>query len=400
TADEIGTQTAAWLADGAVQGVYWLPALDVAPNLEAMTFEEWREANRIRVKSLSMTMRNLYDAVAGSDNFLVSAVRLGGRHGYDDNGAVDPLGGGVVGFTKAYKREHGDVLVKAVDFEVSRKTAVPADTLIAETLTDPGIIEVGYHNDNRYAITLVEKPAKDGKPGMMLNKETVFVVTGAAGGITSAIVNDLAAASGGIFYLLDLVEAPTRDDAKVTMFRNDKEALKKHLIAEARAAGERPTPVFIEKQLMGIERSEAALRAIESVEAAGGTAVYRSANLLDNSAISTIVDEIREAYGRIDVLVHAGGVEISKALNEKPIEQFDLVYDIKADGMFSLLNAAKGMPIGATVSFSSVAGRFGNSGQTDYSAANDLLCKLTTSFRNWRPETKGIAIDWTAWGSI
>ncbi|MCP5011315.1 MAG: beta-ketoacyl synthase, partial [Aestuariibacter sp.] len=47
-----------------------------------------------------------------------------------------------------------------------------------------------------------------------------------------------------------------------------------------------------------------------------------------------------------------------------------------------------------------VAGRFGNSGQTDYSAANDLLCKLTTSFRNWRPETKGIAIDWTAWGSI
>jgi hypothetical protein len=58
------------------------------------------------------------------------------------------------------------------------------------------------------------------------------------------------------------------------------------------------------------------------------------------------------------------------------------------------------MPIGATVAFSSVAGRFGNSGQTDYSAANDLLCKVTSSLRHTRPETRGIAIDWTAWGGI
>ena len=34
------------------------------------------------------------------------------------------------------------------------------------------------------------------------------------------------------------------------------------------------------------------------------------------------------------------------------------------------------MPLGTVVAFSSVAGRFGNVGQTDYSAANDLQCKL------------------------
>ena len=34
------------------------------------------------------------------------------------------------------------------------------------------------------------------------------MVTGAAGGITSAIVADLAGASGGTFYLLDLVAEP------------------------------------------------------------------------------------------------------------------------------------------------------------------------------------------------
>ncbi|MCA9897220.1 MAG: SDR family NAD(P)-dependent oxidoreductase [Anaerolineales bacterium] len=397
---ELEAQLQTWLADGAIQGVYWLPALDVESDLLTMNLVAWREANRIRVKNLSITMRVLYDVVNEAGSFLVSATRLGGLHGYGPEGASAPLGGGVTGFTKAYRHERPSTLVKAVDFELSRKTAALADQLIAETTTDPGVVEVGYKDGLRTAVTLIEQPAADGEPGLTLNKESVFVVTGAAGGITSAIVADLAAASGGIFYLLDLVEAPAPDDPHIAIFRRNKDALKTQLIEEAKAAGEKPTPVLIDKKLMAIERSEAALRAIEAVTAAGGLPIYHSVNLLDGGAVTAVVQEIREKYGKIDVLVHAGGIEISRGLDKKDAAQFNLVYDIKADGFFSLLRAAGEMSIGATVVFSSVAGRFGNNGQTDYSAANDLLCKLTSSFRTTRPGTKGIAIDWTAWGGI
>ena len=58
------------------------------------------------------------------------------------------------------------------------------------------------------------------------------------------------------------------------------------------------------------------------------------------------------------------------------------------------------MPLGATVAFSSIAGRFGNAGQTDYSSANDLLCKITSSFCTTRPTTRGIVVDWSAWGGM
>jgi len=87
-------------------------------------------------------------------------------------------------------------------------------------------------------------------------------------------------------------------------------------------------------------------------------------------------------------------------LPDKDQREFDLVFDVKADGWFNLLHAIGDMPLKATVAFSSVAGRFGNGGQTDYSAANDLLCKYTSSFRTTRPQTRGIVIDWTAWGGI
>ena len=400
SAEALEQQLKGWLAEGPIHGVYWLPALDVEPAIEDMDLATWREHNRVRVKNLYLTLRTLYDTLVGPGTFLVSATRLGGLHGYGPEGASAPLGGAVVGCTKSYKRERQNILVKAVDFEPGRKTAEPADLLIAETLFDPGVVEVGYRDGLRYTVTFEERPAVDGTPGMYLGKDTVFVVTGAAGGITSAITADLAAASGGIFYLLDLTPKPDPDDPNIALFRQDKEALKRKLIDDFRAAGERPTPVMIDRKILAIEREEAALRAIEAVQAAGGTAHYFSVNLLDGPGVAAVIADVRERYGRIDVLLHAGGIEISKALPDKEPKEFDLVFDIKADGYFSILNAAKGMPIGAVVVFSSVAGRFGNSGQSDYSSANDLLCKVTSSMRSWRPETRGIAIDWTAWGGI
>jgi NAD(P)-dependent dehydrogenase (short-subunit alcohol dehydrogenase family) len=398
--DDLRKQLEAWLKEGPIQGVFWLPALDVEPELAEMDLAAFREANRRRVKNLHATMQVLYESVSGPGSFLVSATRMGGLHGQTAGGATAPLGGSVAGFTKSYKREQPEALAKVVDFAPSADAAKVAEALLAETLTDPGIVEVGHHDGSRWTVTLEEQPAADGQPGLTLDKDSVFVVTGAAGGITSAIVGDLAAASGGTFFLLDLVTEPARDDAKIALFRRDRELLKRTLIDEARAKGEKPTPVMIDKEIMGIERSESALRAIEAVEAAGGKARWRSANLLDGPAVAAIVDEVKASCRRIDVLLHAGGIEISRKLPEKEAKEFDLVFDIKADGFFSLLKAAEGVPLGATVVFSSVAGRFGNAGQTDYSAANALLCAMSRALGRVRPETRTIAIDWTAWGGI
>lgn len=389
-----------WLSNGRVDGVYWLPAIDPEGDLLTLTTDAWHSAVGVRVKALYTTMRALYEHISKPGSFLISATLLGGQHGYDDAGALSPLGGAVTGFTKTYKREWPEAFVKAVDFGLEYTASQKAEFLIAETLRDSGAVEIGYKGGLRWTVGLQERPAADGQSGMTLDSESVFLVTGAAGSIVSAITTDLANASGGTFYLLDIVPEPDPANPDLERLTNDQQSLKRDLFARIQSRGNRATPAMVEKELAALERAKAALTAIEAVRAAGGTPHYFCVDLTDAEKVAKVVDHARQRHGHIDVLLHGAGLERSHRLADKDPREFDLVFDVKSDGFFNLLHAIGEMPLGATVAFSSIAGRFGNPGQTDYSAANDLLCKVTSNLRTTRPATRGIAIDWTAWGGI
>src|SRR5208283_4699297 len=84
-----------WLASGPVQGVYWLTALDNEGPISNMNLATWHEALQVRTKSLYAAMQVLYEQIATPGTFLISATRLGGQHGYNESGAIAPLGGAV-----------------------------------------------------------------------------------------------------------------------------------------------------------------------------------------------------------------------------------------------------------------------------------------------------------------
>jgi NAD(P)-dependent dehydrogenase (short-subunit alcohol dehydrogenase family) len=398
--ERLTEQIESWLKEGTIRGLYWLPALDEEGDLYGMGEDQWKAALRVRVKLLFAATRALYESIGRAGGFLVSATRLGGRHGYDQEGAVAPLGGAVAGFTKTFRRERGDALAKVVDVPPSCGAAALANLLIQETLRDPGAVEVGYASGRRWTVSLVEQPLEEEPVELQLGKETVFLVTGAAGSIVSAIVVDLAAASGGTFHLLDLTPEPDPENPDLERLSADPDGLKRELFERIQARGERATPAKVDRELAALERAAAAGAAIDAVRAAGGKVFYHQVDLLDGEAVGDVVEEVRQRNGRIDVLIHAAGLEVSHFLPDKKREEFALVFDVKSDGWFHLLRAIGDMPLGATVAFSSIAGRFGNAGQADYSAANDLLCKLTSHLRRARPETRGVVIDWTAWGEI
>ena len=222
-ADDLDARLAGWLAEGPSQGLYWLAALDTEPALSELDLDGWHEALRRRVKNLYAVVRRLDQAgqLGPRGSFLVAGTRMGGYHGYDRDGATAPLGGAVTGLVKAYWRERPDVMAKAVDFPDSKKTAALADALIEETLRDPGAVEIGRAGGRRWTVGLREVPFGDGSGGMTLGRQTVFAVTGAAGAIVSAIVADLAKASGGTFHLIDLAPEPDPADPDLIQFAAD-----------------------------------------------------------------------------------------------------------------------------------------------------------------------------------
>ncbi|MGB8859531.1 MAG: SDR family NAD(P)-dependent oxidoreductase [Ilumatobacteraceae bacterium] len=387
----------AWRAAGPISGVFWLPALDQV-DLAGLDPASWSEALRVRVKLLATTMRVLYDDMTAG-HFLVSAVRLGGSFGYDVPGAQDVLGGATSGFTKALARERADALVKVVDFATATPAAEVAGQLLAEVTHDPGIVEVGRAGGLRWGIGVAERDVAE-DPARLLGPDDVIVVTGAAGSIVSAITTDLAMASRGTFHLIDLTPEPLADDPDLERFVHDHDGLKADIAHRITERGERATPALVERELARLERSRAALDAIQAVQRAGGTVHWYQADLTDFAAVHAAVEQIVARSGRVDVLLHCAGLEISRFLPDKTDREYDLVFDVKSNGWFHLLHALGDTPLGAAVVFSSIAGRFGNGGQTDYSAANDLLCKSISAFRSSRPATRGVAIDWTAWASI
>ncbi|HXJ66749.1 MAG TPA: SDR family NAD(P)-dependent oxidoreductase, partial [Actinomycetota bacterium] len=397
---ELEATLAAWLAGGPATGLYWLPALDRDEDAERFEPDAWREALRVRVKLLAVTARAMYERLAEPGTFLVSGTRMGGFLGMDDDGALSAIPGAVVGFTKALHREREHATVKVVDADGDASAAQVAEALIEETLRDPGSVEVGHHGGLRWAVGLDERPLGEPADGLPLGPGSVFVVTGAAGSIVSEIVTDLARATGGSFHLLDLAAEPNPDDPDLAAFGEGREVAKRVLMERAKAAGERPTPVLIERQLGGLERGYAALSAMRAVREAGGDATYHRVDLTDPEAVGAAVAKIRAEHDRVDVVLHAAGLEISRFLPDKEQREFDLVFDVKSNGWANLLHALDGVPIGAVVAFCSVAGRFGNGGQTDYSAANGLLGAGISNLRRTRPGTRGIAIDWSAWAGI
>ena len=79
-------------------------------------------------------------------------------------------------------------------------------------------------------------------------------------------------------------------------------------------------------------------------------------------------------------------------------DSFDRVFDTKADSAFVLSRKLRPESLKFLVFFSSVAGRFGNRGQADYAAANEVLNKLAIYLdRAWPGRV--VSMNWGPWAT-
>jgi 3-oxoacyl-[acyl-carrier protein] reductase len=119
--------------------------------------------------------------------------------------------------------------------------------------------------------------------------------------------------------------------------------------------------------------AEAAAETVDRVESAGGSALAVQADVTDLDAVEAMRDEVRDAFGSVDVLVNNAGITQDVQFKEMSHEEWDVVLDVHLDGTFHCtrtfyddLAAAEG---GRLVNISSIIGKEGNFGQANYATA-------------------------------
>ncbi|MBA2665313.1 MAG: SDR family NAD(P)-dependent oxidoreductase [Bradymonadaceae bacterium] len=335
--------------------------------------------------------------VPGASHFFVSITGMGGRLGFDQVTTPLPLCGAVCGFTKALAREWEEAAVRVVD--IARDGFYPELGLqiLAETFHDTPSPEVGLTAGIRYVPVLVSVDDIIGHgagTSVAPDAQSVVLITGGGRGITAEFGVDLARRFGCKLALVGRSELTHPAPLKVDM-----ELEKERARQQIGARGERVTPVAIRQALAGLEAQRTIAQNMERMSEAGSDVAYFACDVADTAQVEALIEAVRARFGRVDGVIHGAGVEESRLLADKDVPSFDRVFRGKALGGLNLWSAVRAMEPAFFVAFSSIAGRFGNAGQTDYSAANDALSKLVAQI-NARTSTRALSIDWTAWDEV
>jgi len=149
---------------------------------------------------------------------------------------------------------------------------------------------------------------------------------------------------------------------------------------------------------------EAGARVVADIEAAGGRAAYRRANVADPADVSALVAFAVETFGGLHLAVNNAGIGTNPhRLDEMPQDGWDRTVDVTLRGTFLSMKAEiahmLGHGGGSIVNIASIAGLKASPSLSPYSAAKAGVVSLT---RGTAVEyvTDGIRINAVAPGAI
>jgi NAD(P)-dependent dehydrogenase (short-subunit alcohol dehydrogenase family) len=386
------------LGTAPVAGVLHLAPLGVAPLADGDGPAAWRAALQTQEKSLYVLLREL-DARLADGAHALAASDQGGLFGREGTAAASlRLQSGAVGGLKSYLEERPGLRVKAVDLDPRRSAAEQAADLMTELQLDGGRQEVGYPAGLRTVFhTVAEDVVADPAREAALNN-LVVLATGGARGITAEVLRTVAR-PGNVLVLTGrsaLVETEAPELAALP----DADALRKHHVAQVRAGTLKLTPGEIQRRVQGLLDQREMRANLADFRAAGATVEYCAVDVGDEAAVGALMADLTRRHGRIDGIVHGAGVIEDKRLADKRSDSWSRVVETKVLGLLALQKHADPQTLKFFTVFCSVAGRYGNSGQSDYATANELMSRLCLSLQaRWGERVAVSALCWGPWGA-
>ncbi len=285
---------------------------------------------------------------------LTAVVSLGGDFGFTGE-IPNALGGAFTGFFKSLRHEFPALRIKVIDGPPGERNLAEQ---ICEEIESSGRpeLEVSFINGTRHRVRALAEPPAMGHAALPQPGDT-WIVTGGARGITALAARELASRFHLRLHLIGLTPLDSAgDSAKQSEIRNN----------------------------------------LSEFARCGIDATYHVCDVADRAAISATLDAIRAA-APIRGILHGAGYESAASLANKPADSLLRTLAPKITGAQNLIELTKSDGLTHFIAFGSVSGRFGVPGQTDYSLASDLLCKLVTAHRRRTSLAGAVTFHWPAW---
>jgi hypothetical protein len=371
-------------------------ALDLVAYLAPARPASWASAAESLTEALLTakdTQRLLEASAAEHRAAFVTVTSLDGTLGLS---AVDSMGdavvGGLPGLVKTLAIEAPALFCRAVDLAGEMDADRAVQLLLAELHdAEHGLTQVGYGSDGvRRTVTLgtSTRPAQRlATPG----PQDVLVVTGGGRGVTASCAIGLAQRYQPRLLLLgrsELTDEPAWAHGVAVA------QLRAACAGELRKQGGRPTPRDVERICRGLLAAREIRDTVAQIRAAGGQADYLAVDVTDAAAVAAALAPHRD---RITGVVHGAGVLADQLVVDKQAKDVAAVLAAKLAGLASVLAAVPVANLRHVVLFSSVAGFFGNRGQSDYAMANEALNRISVWLKRALPQACVASLNWGAW---
>ena len=362
----------------------------------------WTERVGPEVKGLFLlakAIREDLEAAAQDDGAcLIAATALGGRLG-SGGGVLAPSHGGVAGLVKTLAREWPAVRARVVDFPSDKDAAAIARDLLEEMTILDGWPEIGRHAGRRVRLQTVHRPLDPGSAPLELPPGAPVVISGGARGITAVLALELARTWRPRLLILGSTPLPSDAEPADTAGLVLEAELKSALNERIRRSGRPARPAEIEALYQSVRRTREIRINLTALKEHCPAVEYAAVDVRDAAALAPTLGGFRARHGEIKGLIHGAGMIQDKLIRDKTPESFDRVLDTKLAGALNLIQQVDAEQLAFTALFSSIAGRFGNVGQSDYAAANEILSKLAL-WLDERLPGRVASLIWGPWSQV
>jgi acyl transferase domain-containing protein/NAD(P)H-dependent flavin oxidoreductase YrpB (nitropropane dioxygenase family)/NAD(P)-dependent dehydrogenase (short-subunit alcohol dehydrogenase family)/acyl carrier protein len=363
----------------------------------------WHQATQMQTRSLFQLLQVCAPDLEYPEHgpsAVAAATLFGGKWGRERSEMRSCAGGGVHGLLRTATLEFSALHSRVVDFEEASTPQQIADYMTRELLSGNEDTEAGYCGGLRFVFSPVPAPHRSPERNADRRPEpgSVVLITGGARGITARVALELAR-PGVTLVIVGRGETGALGDDTDTSPEAVR-LLREEIIANAIARNRNLTPAKLEAGLKRRIHVRERTGNLQRLSERGAEVIYESVDVRDEEKFPVFVRSVYDRFGRIDGVIHGAGIIDDRLLKEKSQESFDEVFATKADSVFLLERSLKPEHLRWVVLFSSVSGRFGNRGQCDYAAANEILTRWAWHAAGLWPSTRVVSCSWGPWENM